>query len=100
MTLAPNIQNALDLLGVNLSATQTSTRFIEAKAAIQDMRKQADRNWRIKAMASHPDQGGTVEEMQALNAAHDIVQRLDVDPLPVSAIEIRARYEVASELSW
>lgn len=78
------VNAALELLGVSdlFSDIGHAQSFTEAKRRLSAMRDEAERNFKRFALVVHPDRGGTTEAMQHLNAAWDLVRRIDVAPPP------------------
>jgi hypothetical protein len=95
MNLPKVLHDALTFLGLLEAFTRISQSpkdsFETAKQQLSQFLSDADKRFKQMALTLHPDKGGTTEQMQELNAAMDIVRRLDVQPMrqyPVTVIRV------------
>lgn len=68
---------------------QTATSFEAVKAGVEALKADAERAYKQQALKAHPDHGGCEERMKALNAARDVLRKLEVrrpPPRPVVTV--------------
>ena len=70
-----NLQNALDILGINLLDSEDKVKS----------------NYRALVLKNHPDRGGDLERMKSINGAYDFMRKNKV-----RIDEVRSQYRMPS----
>ena len=93
--LPTELVKALEVLGAAKLFQETfSQKFASpelAEAAVTSFKKEVDALFKQAAFTAHPDRGGSVEQMQQLNTARDILNKIEVRrPRPITVLHIFA----------
>lgn len=70
----------LNVWAMFVQVAQNAANFEQAKAGVEELKRTAERNYKAQALDAHPDRGGDEEQMKELNAAMDLVAKVDVEP--------------------
>jgi hypothetical protein len=94
MNIPKSLHDALVLLNVWSSFVRLTAMpsFEAAEKGLEELKAEAARNWKQLAFDAHPDRGGDLERMTALNVARDEVVKLVIGPPPQQMVVIRVVY--------
>lgn len=91
-----NIQELISL--VELPAPQLHGTFVQAYKQFNEWKKLVEKQRKILAKKYHPDKGGSVDKMQSVNNAIDILLKIELMP-PRPRPQIIVRYASFSSTS-
>jgi hypothetical protein len=95
MQIAQGMKAAMECLGVwetFLTGLQAVQSYSQVQALVEHTKEQAKANRNRLALTAHPDRGGSLEAMQALNAAYECLEGLTFRRAPqVRVVQVEVR---------